>query len=191
MPDDARLSLVSTSLDKVSKFVYEILHLARLESSSNSIQKEPVDLSHLLQEQVEYFEVLAKEKGIQVIATITPHLVIDGNKVMLEELVINLVSNAVKYMSESGERRIYIGLSKNKGSIVMEVRDTGMGISDRDLRSIFRKFYRVEHPAVKGTGLGLPICKKIVEKHKGSIHVESELGKGTTFTVVFSQGTSS
>lgn len=188
-PSDSRLSLVSTSVDKISKFVYDILHLAKLESSSSAVQKEPLDLSYLLQEQVEYFEVLAEEKGIQVISTITPHIVIAGDSEMLGELIINLISNAEKYMSERGERKIFISLSEKNGSTVLEVRDTGRGISDEDIKAVFRKFYRAKDPSVKGTGLGLPICKKIVEKHKGTIRIESRLGKGTTFTVVLPKHT--
>ena len=108
-----------------------------------------------------------------------------GNPRRLEQVVSNLVGNAIKYTPEHG--RIDMVLSEDDGFLVLRVSDTGIGISLEDQRRIFDKFYRVESEAtekISGTGLGLSIVRAIVKKHSGRVWVHSELGKGSMFTVL-------
>lgn len=180
------LSVLDKSVDDMSKFIYDFLNLSRLETAQENFAKEPVNLSLLLSELAEYLNVLAEEKDISLSTKIEPNIFVIGEKGRLGELITNLLSNSVKYMSKDRERKIEIALKKNNGSVKLSVSDTGIGISSEDLPNIFERFYRVKNlVGAKGMGLGLAICKKIVEKHNGTIDVASELGKGTTFTVRF------
>jgi signal transduction histidine kinase len=187
MPTNKRIDALHNATDRVSEFIYDLLKLAKLESSQDDFKKEPVDFSKLLRDIVEYVGVIAQEKQIGVVSHIEPSLKICGQKDKLEELVANLISNAVKYTPDGG--KIYIDLKKIDGIIVeLAIRDTGIGIDKEDLPHIFERFYKIgnqgrEH--VRGTGLGLAICKRIVEKHGGTIEARSEFGKGTIFTVRF------
>lgn len=187
-PLQHHLETFEKSLDGVSRFIYDLLNLAKLETQKENFKKDSVDLSVLLRELVEYFEVLAHDLGITISAAIEPNVVLLGDKDTLNELVTNLVSNAFKYMGPRREKRVNIALVRRNGGAELIVEDTGIGIGSEDLPRIFNRFYRIKNPDTalpKGTGLGLAICKKIVERHNGTIEVESELGKGTKFTITF------
>jgi signal transduction histidine kinase len=187
MPANKRIDTLHNATDKVSEFIYDLLKLAKLESSQEDFKKEPVDFSKLLRGIVEYVGVIAQEKQIGVVSHIKPSLKMYGQKDKLEELVANLISNAVKYTPDGG--KIYIDLKKIDGIIAeLAIRDTGIGIDKEDLPHIFERFYKIrsqDREHVRGTGLGLAICKRIVEKHGGTIEARSEPGKGTTFVVRF------
>ncbi|MFC1802001.1 ATP-binding protein [Patescibacteria group bacterium] len=178
------LNLFERSLDDVSKFIYDMLRLVKTESGED-FEKKSFDFSSLLNELVEYFDILSKDKDILIKHSITPDIYIVGDKNKLEELITNLVSNAIKYISN--EREIYINLKKIKNNIELVIEDTGIGIGEKYLPNIFNRFYRIkdDNNSIKGTGLGLAICKDIVEKHNGEIIVESKLGKGTKFVITF------
>jgi signal transduction histidine kinase len=108
-----------------------------------------------------------------------------GNPLRLGQVVSNLVSNAVKYTPEGGH--ILVDASIKDGQVVVKIKDDGIGISKEDLPHIFDKFYRVDRPETEGiigSGLGLSIVRTIIEKHRGRIWVDSEVGKGTTFAIV-------
>lgn len=180
-----KLGKLEKSVDQISNFIYDFLNLAQLETLQKEFDKKSVNLSLLLSNLTEYFGVLAEERGILVETTIEPNVVISGQKDKLEELMTNLLSNAVRYMRERGEKKIFISLSKGTDAVELLIKDTGIGIGPEDLPYIFDKFYRVKNPRIKGIGLGLAICKKIVEKHNGSIEISSELGKGTAFIIRF------
>jgi two-component system sensor histidine kinase BaeS len=107
------------------------------------------------------------------------------NPLRISQSVSNLLSNAVKYTPEGGN--ITVVVEPEDGQVVVKIADDGIGISQEDLPHVFDKFYRVDSPETEdiiGSGLGLSIVKTIVEKHRGRIWVESELGQGTTFAIV-------
>ena len=172
------------SIDNISRLTYNLLTLSRLESIKEDFKKESVNLSCLVKGVVEYFEVLAQDKGITVFSSIEPGMQVCGDPVRLEEMLTNLLSNAIKYLLNS-EKRISVELSKEGVNARILITDTGIGIEKEDLPHLFEKFYRSRnaHEVAKGTGLGLAICKKIIEIHNGTITVDSELGKGTVFTI--------
>lgn len=184
-----KLRVLEKSIDDVSKFIYDLLNLAKLESGVESFQKESVDLSELVKELAEYFGVLGRDKGISVSHGIQPNISIFGDKEKLRELVTNLASNAFKYMAPDREKKILINLSRINNCTNLIIEDTGVGIDEEHIPKIFQRFYRVGAAAsntnTKGAGLGLAIAKKIAECHGGEIKVESQLGKGTKFTVTF------
>lgn len=177
-------SVLERSIDRISKFIYDLLRLARLETIEGVFKKEPFSLSRLLKDMVDEFSIMAKEKNIKIASDIAGGVGIFADKSRIEELVTNLVSNAVKYISN--ERKIVIKLEKKGDFAELSIADTGIGISKKDLPNIFKRFYRIKenrHVDTKGTGLGLAICQKIVEGHNGSIKAGSEVGKGTVFTI--------
>jgi signal transduction histidine kinase len=110
--------------------------------------------------------------------------VINGNPIQLRQMMDNLISNSVKYTPMGGE--ITVSADKENGQVIIRVADTGPGIPVEDQSRIFEKFYRAKNveAGIPGTGLGLAITKSIVDNHRGRIWVESEPGKGSTFTVV-------
>ena len=179
------LDTFERSIDGISKFIYDLLNLARLGIEKNEFPKERLDLSNLLQSLAEYFEVMAGEGNIRFIARIEPDIFVAGSQEHLEELVMNLVSNAFKYLNAEREKKVVIALRKSNGQAVLEVTDNGRGIAPEDLERIFERFYRGKQTGVdvaSGTGLGLAIAKRIVDNHSGTIAIESESGQGTKVT---------
>ncbi len=187
MPANHKLKAFEKSIDEISKFIYDLLYLALLETRKDTFKYETINLSAVLNELVSYFDVLAKDKGITLKAYIEPNITIKGDEAKIEEMISNLVSNSVKYMRHAGEKKIEIELRKKGTVLILIIRDTGIGIGTKDLPHIFDRFYRVKgsNQKVRGTGLGLAICEKIAEKHNGIITAQSELGKGSAFTITF------
>ena len=172
------------SLNRISHLIYDMLNLARLEAIDDSFQKEKINLSDLLLDQIEYFEVSLEDKKIKIDYEISPGIYIMGKREKLEELFSNLVSNAAKYMEKSSEKIIMIKAIQEDGEALLSVSDTGSGIEPESLPHMFEKFYRAKNN-MPGTGLGLAICKKIMEKHGGKIWLKSKLGEGTEFRMSF------
>lgn len=190
VPVSKDLEVFEKSVDDVSHLTYDLLKLARLETSQEDFKKEVFDISRVLSNLVEYFTTLAENQGVAVASSIEPGIKMAGQKTQLEELVTNLLANALKYMPDKKEKKIKIDLRRERdvGTVKLVVKDTGAGISKEDLPHIFEAFYRTGKKdgfGAGGTGLGLAICKVIVEKHGGKIEVASELGGWTKFTVTF------
>jgi signal transduction histidine kinase len=189
--DDAedleKVQSVRKSLDRVSGFIRQLLHLARLEHSLYTVERSSLDLSLLMREQSDYFEVMAAEQGVRIETAIEDGCRILGNKRLLEEALANLVTNAIAYRERSRDSLTRITLEKCGESAVVTICDNGIGISKKDLSDIFLRFYRVPQatPTLQGTGLGLAIVRNIVEKHEGTIEVRSTFGEGTTFILAF------
>lgn len=187
------LDTFEKSITDISEFIRDLLHLAQLDVEKNRFDRKNIDLSATLDLLIEYFDIVARDKGITIVHTIDPSLIIKGDARRIEEALTNLVSNAVKYIPEESagaklrKNKIYITLKRIDTNAELLIRDTGMGISDADLPHIFDRFYRAsneEGHGVDGTGLGLAITKKIIEKHRGTITVTSVVGSGTTFVVI-------
>jgi signal transduction histidine kinase len=119
------------------------------------------------------------EKNLSIQVDIASDLYLYADRTALHDIFINLLSNAFKFTSDGGQ--ISIIASQKDRSILIEIRDTGMGIPEDKLQAIFDEFYQVEGGKHGGTGLGLAIAKRLVEEHGGNIWVESQLGKGSTF----------
>jgi len=165
--------------------VNDILDYRRLQEGK-SIQKiETLDLAEILQHTFELMRMSADEKGINITSEISKELPsFNGDRGGIEAVFVNLISNAIKYTPKGGS--VNVSLNKEGKGVRLTVTDTGIGISDQDIDQIFEKFYRIkteETRSIAGSGLGLSIVKGIVEAHNGVIHVESEVGKGTTFIV--------
>jgi signal transduction histidine kinase len=167
---------------RLARIVSDLLDLSRLESGSDL--GDVVALDAILRDEAERFEQPAAEAGVALAidAGAVPHLL--GSARDLALLVRNLVDNAIRYTRPGG--RVEVALGADNGEVVLTVRDTGLGIPNRDLPRIFERFYRVDRARSRetgGTGLGLSIVRHVVENHGGRISVDSELGRGTRFEV--------
>ena len=185
--DKEKISAIKKSLTRVSNFIRQLLHLARIEGSSYDSDFSVLDFSALLREQINYFEVMAKENKVDIISNIPPNVKIFGNKQLLEEMLTNLVANAIKYRNVDTKSFATISLKDAGPDVELSVLDNGIGIAPADILKIFSCFFRASNDdrLPQGVGLGLAIVERIVLKHKGNISVSSTLGKGTEFLITF------
>lgn len=176
-------TIINKETQRLGALIGDLLDLSRIESGKGlSLTLEEVDFCELIRTVYETFKSASeKHKIILTIPEKSEKILIDRNKMI--QVLTNLMSNAVKYSPEGGN--IYISLEEKDDRIYISVKDEGMGISKEDLPHIFEKFYRAKTEQVRkigGTGIGLPIVKYILELHNGGIDVQSEYGKGSTFT---------
>jgi two-component system phosphate regulon sensor histidine kinase PhoR len=162
-----------------------MLNISRIEAGIVQIDREMVDMKVLVQRALETLEPQAREKSIALSArAMEVDLRVEGDADMLYQVLLNLVSNAVKYTPDGGRVTVSADSDNLTRSVVLTVADTGLGIPPDSIPKLFDKFYRVENlrRVAKGTGLGLNLCKHIVETvHHGQIGVESKLGMGSKF----------
>ena len=188
-------------INRMSQIVEDLLLLSKADSGEIRLNREDMDLTEILNEVVAQVNVLAQSKNLRI-ETSNHHeeIHIFGDPLRIRELFLNLIENGIKYTEEGGS--IHIRLAKDtflqdgnlsggpKGEqaefVKIIVSDTGIGIAKEDQERIFDRFFRVDKARSReqgGSGLGLSICKWIVEAHRGEIKVESELGKGSSFIV--------
>jgi signal transduction histidine kinase len=168
---------------RLARLVTELLDLRRLEERG-PLERVPVDLAELVREVVASQVDRADTREVEVAVDAPDRAYVAGVPGDLELMVKNLVSNAIEYNRPGGH--VEVGLTPVDGTYVLTVKDTGLGIPQQDLGRVFERFYRVDPARSRrtgGTGLGLSIVRHAVERHGGTIGVESLLGEGTTFTV--------
>ena len=156
-----------------------------------NLDKRKVDLNRLVQDSLDNHLLLAKDKGVSLASRLDrtiPHVHADSSR--LDQVLSNLLSNALKFTPEGGE--IEVGTSRDNGNGTrIWVKDSGVGIPPQEIGYLFEKYRQTssgKNSKQKGTGLGLVICKMIVETHGGKIWVDSEEGKGSTFTLTIPSG---
>jgi two-component system, OmpR family, sensor histidine kinase SenX3 len=168
---------------RLSRIVADLLDLSRLETGSELGER--IRLDALVREEVERYDDSAREAGVRLSVDARTAVTVTGSARDLSLLVRNLIDNAIRYTKPGGS--VEVGIApESVGAISLAVRDTGVGIPQRDLARIFERFYRVDRARSRetgGTGLGLAIVRHVAENHGGSVAVTSELGAGTTFTV--------
>ncbi|WP_110113215.1 sensor histidine kinase [Bacillus sp. CGMCC 1.16541] len=175
------LSLIRRESERMNRLVKDLLDLAQLEGNDQPLFKQPLVFAQLLEDTVHSFSLKAKEKNISISSSFDHELIVNADPNRLQQLFYNLLQNALRYTNEGGN--IHIELKKERDMIVASVRDDGIGISKEDLVYIGERFYRADKARTRekgGTGLGMAIVKQIVERHEGTLHIESELGTGTT-----------
>ena len=179
------LSRASEKINGLVTLSSELLNLAKRETGLVALERESVKMNELLKDQVDFHQPGAQAKKIQLkldpLPELPPVLV---NKQNMEEVLSNLIVNAINYTPEGG--KVTVGARPEKHHLCISVSDTGIGIEKEDLNRIFDRFYRVKNEKTRyiiGTGLGLPIVKSIVEAHDGMIRVESKPDHGSTFYV--------
>lgn len=172
------------STTNLAALVENLLSVSHIESHSLKLNKETVDWSRLINEVVGTLSSSAEQKKIKIIVDLPKDLPsISVDKFRIIEVLSNLITNAITY--SSSERTITVSANVNGSNLITHIKDQGEGIPEKALPHLFTKFFRVSGALVqgaKGTGLGLYISKSIIDVHKGNIWVESELGKGSTFS---------
>ncbi len=171
-------------LDKLKRMIDQLLTLARAESGQIPLAHQRVDLGPLVSSVVEEVEVVAEAAGLTLTAEVVDQVAVNGDHEWLERMLLNLLDNAFKFTKREG--RIVVRLTDQQGMACLEVRDTGVGMAPDVVPHVLERFYRADparSPSAQGVGLGLSLVKWIVERHHGSIDIESEPGRGTTFTI--------
>jgi signal transduction histidine kinase len=175
------LGKFSHQVDRLTQLIEDMLDVSRIESGNFIYRKEPLDLSELLREMADRLAIHFQELEIKFEVDIDTGVRVVGDRVRLEQVCLNLINNALKY----GERSpVRLRLKRGKGTVIIRVEDSGIGIPSEMHERIFRRFERVrEDLGITGLGLGLFISKNIIDHHQGSIRVDSEPGAGSTFSV--------
>ncbi len=179
------LAIIANQTDRLQAIIDDLLSLSRLEQSEGrQLEVESFDLCQILGTAIMVCGEKAERRSIRIALRCGDLFTVVANPVLLEQAVINLVDNAVKFSQEGGT--VTVEARRELGSIDIAVSDRGIGIPQKDLPRIFERFYRVEKARSRdlgGTGLGLAIVKHIALSHKGEVLVESTLGEGSTFTI--------
>lgn len=168
--------------NRLNELTNNILVAAQLDSGSYSLNRQTVNLSEIVQHVANDFELRFPQR--KIVHNIDPVIVTEGETMLLQMLVSNLVSNALKYSGK--DKTVSICLKQQNGHAVLEIADEGAGINDAEKKKIFEKFYRSGNEntrSAKGTGLGLYLCKKIVADHSGIITVKDNHPQGSIFSV--------
>ncbi|ADH61887.1 multi-sensor signal transduction histidine kinase [Thermoanaerobacter mathranii subsp. mathranii str. A3] len=179
------LKIIDSETDRMTRLVKDLLLLSKMDSEDNNLKFEQKNLNDIVVEAINRLSIEAQKKNQKLIVDLqeTPRYVyIDRDK--MEQVIVNLVTNAIKYTPENGMIKIMTEYDESFASLIVE--DNGIGIPKEDLPRIFERFYRVDKARSRelgGTGLGLSIVKQIVELHKGEVNIESEVGKGTIVRV--------
>ncbi len=185
-PEEYR-KILNSNLEEVNhmtQIVDDLLLLSRADMGEVHLQKNRINLTGLISEVGAQAKMIAMAKDIRIHLNNDSEVAVIGDRLRLRELLLNLVDNGVKYTPEGGEIRISV--DRYNGRVKLQVMDNGIGIAPEDQSHIFDRFFRVDKARSReagGSGLGLSICKWIVEAHGGEISVESGLGKGSIFSV--------
>jgi len=172
------LTIIDEEADRLSLLIENVLESARLQSRTLPLRFQPLRLDAVVRDVVTRLRVRYKELVVNMSLISTPP--IQGDGVRIAQVFDNLFTNAMKYAPGSP---IHVGLQQVEQHLVVSVKDDGPGIPEESLPLIFDRFYRVRSEKATGTGLGLYICKQIIDAHRGKIWAESTLGKGTTFFI--------
>ena len=190
--DDVKLSssqveavdTIKQSSDDLLKFINAILAYGRIEAESVHLHLQARDINKLVEEVIKKHDFLARVKRIQVLSELEPMFPIQVDPDLIRQVLSNLIENAIKYSPD--DTKILVSSEEIDGKVLIQVSDQGAGISAEELPHLFMKFYRCKNAKtspIKGSGLGLYLAKYFVELHNGRISVESQVGKGSTFSI--------
>lgn len=186
LTDDQRgyLEVVDRNADRLLRLVNDLLFVARLEAGQLDLRPSELDLAAIVRQSVSEAEPRAAAKGIALSCNAAEVPAVQADKGRIFQLLDNIVSNAIKFTPEGGD--IEVSVARVNGAVQLEVADTGIGIDSKEQVQLFERFFRASTAAqrqIPGTGLGLYIARAIVEAHGGSISVDSEPGRGTSFLI--------
>jgi signal transduction histidine kinase len=193
MKDSKSMEMLDTVIRNVQfmkDLVIETIDLTGINSTNMEFSIEDIDLSSEVNNIIKNNQLLLEDNNLKVDNKITEKIIIEADKLRFEEIFNNLISNAIKYIPESGST-ITIDAKKGKNFVTISMSDTGIGMTKEQLDHIFEEFYKADGSRhdLYSHGLGLSICKNIVEKHGGKIWAESSgKGKGSTFYFTFKCG---
>ncbi|MCR4441141.1 MAG: ATP-binding protein [Peptococcaceae bacterium] len=180
------LTVINTEADRLNRLIDDLLYLSQLETGRMEVAKKVIDSKTFLEKVVVLLQQVARSKNINIDTVVHPAAqTFLGNQDMMEQVMINLLENSIKYSHDGGS--VSVEIFPHEQGTAIRVSDTGIGIPVESLPRIFERFYRVDKARsrqVGGTGLGLSIVKHVVDRHRGQVQVESEEDKGTTFTII-------
>jgi two-component system phosphate regulon sensor histidine kinase PhoR len=186
------VEIIQAHAIRLNNIASDLLTLSDLESGRRDTEPGPISVEEAVNTALLTVEAEARIRGVHLVRGGVADATITGHALRLEQALVNLLDNAVKFNREGGEAKIEVvmepGTPDHEGNVRILVSDTGRGIPSDDLPRIFERFYRVDKARsreVGGTGLGLSIVRHVVERMEGTIKVESRLGKGTLFTLSF------
>ena len=178
------LEVINRHAKRMTNLINQIMELSKLERQKE-IEKEKINLSNIVLQLLEDYKPLLESKNLNLVYNVEKDLRIQGNKIMLERVFLNILMNAVKFTKTN----IEISLTREDKTAVLKIRDDGIGISEENKKFIWERFFQVNDSRNKeenkGSGLGLSMVKKIVDLHSATIDFESELEQGTCFTIKF------
>lgn len=179
------LNVIASEARRMAKLVTDLLTLSRNDSNRTVVKKEQFDLGELVKKCQDKLAIEIKKKNHEVKSFVTADVPpVYADKDDIERIVLNILTNSIKYTKENGEIKIYVGFVYNDAYI--KIFDNGIGIPEEDLNRIFERFYRVDKARSRemgGTGLGLSIAKDLLDRNGGSIDIRSEVGKGTEVVI--------
>lgn len=178
------LGIIDNETDRLTRLINQLLNLEKMEQGELERKFAPCDILNVVRNSINKLEPLIKEKNITAALKLpSRNLTVNADEDKLNEVLMNLIGNTVKFTYPKG--KITIEAKKKADTIRVSVADTGIGIPKNELGNIFERFRRLDNPVnrkITGSGLGLYICRQIIEKHKGEIWAESQDGKGSKFT---------
>ena len=178
------LSIIYQDSNRLANLIDDLLDLSKIESGKMKLEFEPLEILPIVNRCVNVLRKSAKDKSLSVKLDIPTNLLkILGDHKRLSQVFLNLLDNAIKYTPEGGS--ITVNATSKEKIVQVDISDTGIGISEKDLPRIFERFYRVDKARSRelgGTGLGLSIVKHIIQAHNGQVWVQSTLGQGSTFS---------
>ena len=178
------LEVINRHAKRMTNLINQIMELSKLERQKE-IEKEKINLSNIVLQLLEDYKPLLESKNLNLVYNVEKDLRIQGNKIMLERVFLNILMNAVKFTKTN----IEVSLTREDKTAVLKIRDNGIGISEENKKFIWERFFQVNDSRNKeenkGSGLGLSMVKKIVDLHSATIDLESELEQGTCFTIKF------
>lgn len=178
------LEVINRHAKRMTNLINQIMELSKLERQKE-IEKERINLSNIVLQLLDDYKPLLESKNLNLVYNVEKDIRIQGNKIMLERVFLNILMNAVKFTKTN----IEISLTREDKTAVLKIRDDGIGISEENKKFIWERFFQVNDSRNKeenkGSGLGLSMVKKIVDLHSATIDLESELDQGTCFTIKF------
>ena len=178
------LEVINRHAKRMTNLINQIMELSKLERQKE-IEKEKINLSNIVLQLLEDYKPLLESKNLNLIYNVEKDIRIQGNKIMLERVFLNILMNAVKFTKTN----IEISLTREDKTAVLKIRDNGIGISEENKKFIWERFFQVNDSRNKeenkGSGLGISMVKKIVDLHSATIDLESEIEQGTCFTIKF------
>lgn len=179
------IDIIAIESSRLKRLIEDLLVLSEIENKKEAAP-EKIDVKRSITDTVEIIRPIAQSRRVDLIMQIEEPLYIKGSGDRFRQMMVNLIENAIKYSNEGG--RVWIKGRKESGRIVISVKDEGIGIAEENLDRLFERFYRVDKSRsrkVGGTGLGLSIVKHIAALFGADLKVESEIGKGSEFFVIF------
>lgn len=179
------LGLIHREAGRMGKLVGDLLDLARLDAEEFSLVKHPLPLAQLIEDALIKYEPIAEQKEITIIKELDPDIIISGDEGRMEQILQNLMDNAIRYTESEGTIHIKLGKKDQWGALVIQ--DTGIGIPNDEIGNIKQRFYRINKARTRsngGTGLGLAIVDKLIQLHGGKWDIQSQLGEGTSVTIL-------